>query len=164
NRQTSVITHAYLTTDTSTAPSFSYTPLNVGGGMRGASSAAAAGTTLYVGIVNGGGSGVPAILPIPQPFTNAGNAVFPSQLINTNGTALVDSMLGLNGVLYAANAGGCARYDGATLTACTPSTSAWGGLTPVTTSKVSDFVPADKAVPQMAASGGSLFLARNPQA
>ena len=160
NRQTSVIKHAYFTTDTSTAPSFSYTPLNVGGGMRGASSAAAAGTTLYVGIVNGGGSGVPAILPIPQPFTNAGNAVFPSQLINTNGTALVDSMVGLSGVLYAANAGGCVRYDGTTWSACTPSATQWA-LTPVTTAKSSDFFPADKAVPQMAVFGGKLYMARN---
>jgi hypothetical protein len=160
NRQTSVIKHAYFTTNTSTTPSFSYTPLNVGGGMRGASSAAAVGTTLYVGIVNASGSGVPAILPIPQPFGTAGTAVFPSQLINSNGTALVDSMLGLSTVLYAANAGGCVRYDGTTWTACAPSASQWS-LTPVTTAKSSDFVPADKAVPQMAVFGGKLYLARN---
>jgi len=160
NRQTSVIKHAYFTSDTTTAPAFNYTRTNIGGGMRGASAAAAAGTTLYVGIVNGGGSGVPAILPIPQPFTNAGNATFPGQLINTNGVALVDSMLGVSGVLYAANAGGCVRYDGTTWTACTPSATQWG-LTPVTTAKSSDFVPADKAVPQMALFGGKLYLARN---
>ena len=164
NRQSSVLKHAYFTTDASAAPLFTYTRLSLGGGMRGVSSAASIGTTLYVGLVDGGGSGVPGILSIPSPFNTGGNEVFPTQLLNANGTALVDSMLGLNGVLYAANAGGCARYDGATLTACTPSTSAWGGLTPVTTSKVSDFVPADKAVPQMAASGGSLLLARNTTA
>jgi hypothetical protein len=73
-------------------------------------------------------------------------------------------MAGFNGVLYAANAGGCGRYDGLFWLSCVPSDAAWAGspaLTPVTTSKTSDLVPADKAVPQMAAFNGRLYLARN---
>ena len=162
-RQASIIKHGYVTSDTNAVPSFSPIAVNVGGGVRGASSAVAIGATLYVGTVDGSGSGQPAILPIAQPFdtSHVGTAVFPNDLNNGgSGTGLVDAMLGLNGVLYAANDGGCVRYDGVAWTACTPSASQWG-LPPVTTSKVTDFVPADKAVPQMAAFGGNLYMARN---
>ncbi len=164
-RQNSVIKHAYATNDSSSSPTFSYIRTNLGGGMRGATAAAAMGDTLYVGVANGGGSGVPAVVPIFPPFgaDSMGFAAFPSPLTNQTGTALVDSMAVYNGVLYAANDGGCARYDGSTWASCTPSASEWN-LTPVSTPKITDFVPADKAVPQMAEFGGKLYLARNIEA
>ena len=163
DRQTSVLKHSYFTTDSSTAPSFAFTRLSLGGGMRGATSAAVLGTTLYVGIADGGGSGVPAVVPIASPFdsNHVGSIMFPASLLSTVGTSIVDSMAVFNGALYAANAGGCGRYDGASWPSCKPS--AWT-LTPVTTSKKSDFVPADKAVPAMVQFGGRLFAARNTTA
>src|SRR2546426_12493514 len=67
-RQASIIRHGYVTSDTNAVPSFSPIGLNVGGGVRGASSAVAMGTTRYVGTVGGRGSGQPAIIPIAPPF------------------------------------------------------------------------------------------------
>jgi len=138
--------------------------VSLGGGMRGATAAAALGTTLWVGIANGNGSGNPAIAPVFSPYAagSMGLAAFPAALVSPGGTGLIDSMATYNAVLYAANDGGCALFDGTNpWTSCTPSAPAWGGLTPVSTSKISDFVPADKAVPQMTVSGGRLYLARN---
>jgi len=161
DKQTSVMKHCYFTTDTSAAPSFSYTRVNLGGGVRGATVAAAMGTTLYVGLADGGGSGFPAVVPIAAPYdsSHVGVAMFPNPLQNLiGGTTLIDSMALFNGALYAGNAGGCGRYDGSSWASCKPS--AWS-LTPVTTSKKSDFVPADKAIPAMASFGASLYAARN---
>ncbi|MGZ6126507.1 MAG: hypothetical protein ACXWLR_16175, partial [Myxococcales bacterium] len=160
------IRHSYVTSDTSAAPSFPYIRTNLGGGMRGVTAAAALGSTLYVGVANGGGSAVPGILPIAAPFDSAhvGTAVFPTALVSTAGAALVDSMAGFNGALYAANAGGCAMYDGLFWLSCRPSDPAWTGspaLAPVTTGRTYDLAPADKAVPQMAVFNGRLYLARN---
>jgi hypothetical protein len=164
-RQSSVIKHAYVTSDTSAAPSFPFTRLNLSGGMRGATAAALFGSTLYVGIANGGGSGSPGILPIASPFNSSsvGSMMSPDALTSPAGTGLIDSMAVYTGLLYVANAGGCANYDGLFWADCTPSGGAWN-LTPVTTSKTSDFTPADKAVPQMAVLGGNLYLARNTTA
>lgn len=160
------IRHSYITSDTSAAPSFPYIRTNLGGGMRGVTAAAALGSTLYVGVANGGGAGAPAVLPIADPFDSAhvGTAAFPSQLVSTVGAALVDSMAGFSGTLYAANAGGCGMYDGLLWLSCKPSDAAWTGspaLTPVTTTKTWDLAPSDKAVPQMAVFNGRLYLARN---
>src|SRR5207248_8333903 len=85
-------------------------------------------------------------------------AMCPGPLLSTVGTSLIDSRATFNGGIYGANAGGCGRYDGSSWTSCKPS--AWT-LSPVTTSKKSDFVPADKAVPAMVAFGGRLYAARN---
>src|SRR5205814_6310699 len=112
DRQTSVLKHCYFTTNTTVAPSLPYTRVNLGGGMRGATAASLLGSTLYIGIADGGGSGAPSVLPIASPFdsSHVGSAMFPSSLLNTIGTALIDSMAVFNGALYAANAGGCGRY------------------------------------------------------
>jgi hypothetical protein len=161
DKQTSVMRHCYFTSDVTTAPSFSYTRVNLGGGMRGATVAAALGSTLYVGLADGGGSGFPAVVPIAAPYdtSHVGGAMFPNPLQNViGGTTLIDSMALFNGGLYAGNAGGCGRYDGSSWTSCKPS--AWS-LTPVTTSKKSDFVPADKAIPAMVPFNGALYAALN---
>jgi hypothetical protein len=93
---------------------------------------------------------------------------------------LVDSMAVFNGLLYFANNGGCER---ATVTSpgawnpgllnlgiltgpedwasCTPNSSQWSAKTSVTTTKTTDFTPADRAVPQMAVFNGRLYLGRN---
>ncbi|MGZ6123812.1 MAG: hypothetical protein ACXWLR_02575, partial [Myxococcales bacterium] len=164
-RQGTQIRHAYRTNDTSVTPPFPYIRLFLGGGMRGATAAAALGSTLYLGVANGGGSATPGVVPIGDPFDSAhvGAAMFPGVLVSTVGAALVDSMIGFNGSLHAANAGGCGKYDGLLWTSCSPSAPAWA-LTPVTTPKTSDLFPADKAVPQMAVFNGRLYLARNTTA
>jgi hypothetical protein len=165
-RQSAAIRHAYATTDTTAAPAFGFARLTnsaLDAAARGATAAAALGTTLYVGVANGGGLGVPGIVPIAQPFgaMNAAALVPQPFLASAPGaTGLVDAMVVHNGVLYAASAGGCVRYDGL-WASCTPSAAQWSGLTPITTTKSSDFVPADKAVPQMSVFSGRLYLARN---
>src|SRR5256885_8179805 len=47
-RQASIIRHGYVTSDTNAVPSFSPIGLNVGGGVRGASSAVAVGPPPYL--------------------------------------------------------------------------------------------------------------------
>src|SRR6185436_12796530 len=106
DKQTSVMRHCYFTSDVTTAPSLSYTRVNLGGGMRGATVAAALGSTLYVGLADGGGSGVPALVPIAAPFdtSHVGIPMFPGPLTSQAGTAIVDSLAVFNGALYAGNA------------------------------------------------------------
>ncbi|HEX4386340.1 MAG TPA: hypothetical protein VH083_25470, partial [Myxococcales bacterium] len=96
---------------------------------------------------------------------------------------MVDSMVVFNGLVYFANNGGCERstvanpgaWDSGLLNlglltgpedwaSCTPSSSQWSLKTSVTTTKTTDFTPADRAVPQMAVFNGRLYLARNTTA
>jgi hypothetical protein len=89
-------------------------------------------------------------------------------------------MIVFNGLVYFANNGGCERatvtnpgpWDPGLLNlglltgpedwaSCTPSSSQWSLKTSVTTTKTTDFAPADRAVPQMAVFNGRLYLARN---
>ena len=163
-RQTVALRHAYATADTTIAPLFPPIRLGLSGGTT-ATAATLLGTTLHVGVANGRGAGAPGMVPVAQPFdlTSAGAVMsLPASMTNPAGTGLVEAMAVYKGVLYAANGGGCARYDGPVpgWVDCTPSNAAWA-LTPVTTSKTSDFVPADKGVSQMAVFAGGFYLARN---
>lgn len=84
---------------------------------------------------------------------------------------MIDSITDYNGRLYVANNGGIARSTVASpLDAynhpdhwvdVTPSSSDYNSLESITTNKVADIEPADKAVPSMAVFGGNLFFARN---
>ena len=178
-RQSSLLKHVYLTTDTGTTPQFPFVAVNPGGGTRGTSAVAALGTALYVGFVDAGGSGSPVLLKMSglpadstQPLNPSLSIVPTPFTLNSSRTGLIDSMMEFSGWLYAANdgssvsgnAGGCSRYNGSTWTNCTPAAAAWTANSPVVTGKSSDLVPSDKAVPQMAASGGRLYLARNTTA
>jgi len=173
-RQSSMLKHAYLSTDTTTTPLFPFVSLNLGGGTRTATGVAGLGSALYLAFANSGGSGTPAIVRMTglppdstQPLNpTVSNVLLPSTL-RSQRTGLIDSMLVLGGWLYAANDGnvvsdgGCARYDGSVWVTCTPSAAQWTAKQPVMTTKSADFLPSDKAVPQMAALGGNLYLARN---
>jgi hypothetical protein len=168
SRQTSILKHVYLSTDTSTAPRFPFVGMNPSGGTRGTTATAALGNALYVALADGGGAGNPVLLKMSgfpadstQPLNpSIADALAPATL-HSQGTGLIDSLIAFSGSLYAANDGGCARYNGTSWAVCTPSNAAWTSRPPIATSKISDFVPADKAVPQMAAYNGRLFLARN---
>ncbi|HYS08238.1 MAG TPA: hypothetical protein VEP66_05820 [Myxococcales bacterium] len=179
SRQSSLLKHIYLTTDTGTTPEFPFVGISPGGGTRGTSAVAGVGSVLYVGFADGGGSGTPVILKLTglpgdstQPVTPTITYVPTPFTLNSRRTGLIDSMVALGGWLYAANdgssvngnAGGCSRYNGSAWANCTPSAAAWTAKAPVMTSKTSDFVPSDKAVPQMAVSGARLYLARNTTA
>ena len=178
-RQSSLLKHIYLTTDTGTTPQFPFVAVNAGGGTRGTTAVAALGTALYVGFVDGGGSGSPVLLKMTglptdstQPL-NPSLAIVPTpQALKSISTGMIDSMIAFSGWLYAANdgsfnGGGCSRYNGSTWVACAPTNPEWTAKSPVVVTPVgksSDFVPSDKAIPQMTASGGSLYLARNTTA
>jgi hypothetical protein len=168
SRQTSILKHVYLTTDVTASPQLPFLGINPPGGTRGSTAAAAMGSSLYLGLADGGGTGNPVLLKMTgfpadstQPINpTITNALLPATL-HSQGTGLIDSLIVFDARLYAANDGGCVLYDGVTWAVCTPSKTAWSIKTPITTSKTSDFVPADKAVPQMAAFNGWLYMARN---
>jgi hypothetical protein len=181
-RQSSLLKHVYLTTDTGTTPQFPFVAVNLGGGTRGTSAVAALGTALYVAFVDGGGSGSPVLLRMTglpadssQPVNPTLTIVPTPQALKSISTGMIDSMITFSGWLYAANdgsfvsgnAGGCSRYSGSTWVSCTPNNPEWTAKSPVVVTpfgKTSDFVPSDKAVPQMTPSGGRLYLARNTTA
>ena len=168
SRRSSILKHAYLSTDVSTAPQFGFLSLNAPGGSRGTTAAAALSNALYVALADGGGSGSPVLLKMTgfpvdstQPLNPVVTNVVPSITLHSAGTGVIDSLVAFSGWLYGANDGGCARYSGSAWAVCTPSSSAWTSRSSITTSKTADLVPADKAVPQMAVFNGRLYLARN---
>jgi hypothetical protein len=148
SRQTSVLKHIYLSTDTTATPQFPFVGVNLTGGTRGTTSIAVLGTALYVGFADSGGSGAPLLLRLTglrkdqaqSPNPGIANAQAPSTL-HSRGTGLIDSMVSFSGWLYAANDGGCARHNGSTWAVCTPSAAAWAAKAAVTTSKSSDLLP-----------------------
>jgi hypothetical protein len=84
---------------------------------------------------------------------------------------MIDTLAGFNDRLYVVNNGGCMRSTTPTprsyssfpadWASCTPSLPAWSSRTSRTTFKTADLEPADRAVPQLAAFQGKLYLARN---
>lgn len=171
SRQTSILKHVYLSTDVTASPQFQYVSLNPLGGSRGTTAAAALGSVLYVGLADAAGTGIPQLLKLSgfpadssQPLSlTIADAQVPTTLRSpaSGATGLIDSMAVFGGWLYLANDGGCARYSGSAWANCTPTATTWTAKTPISTTKSSDFVPADKAVPQMAAFNGRLYMARN---
>ena len=169
SRQTSTLSHLYMSTDVTASPQLPFIEFSPMGGTRGTTAAAAVGSVLYLGFTDGGGSGKPVMVQMTgfpsdstQPLNpTVANLSTPTNLRST-ATGMIDALIAFNGRLYVANDAGCARWDGAAWVICTPTTRpAWVGKTSITTSKTSDFVPADKAVPQMAVFNGWLWLARN---
>jgi hypothetical protein len=166
--QTRILKHVYLTTDVTASPQFPFVAQNPPGGTRGTTATAALGNALYVALADGGGAGNPVLLKMSgfpadstQPLNpSIADALAPATL-HSQGTGLIDSLIAFSGSLYAANDGGCARYNGTSWAVCTPSDPAWTSRQAISTAKTSDFVPADKAVPQMATYKGRLYLARN---
>ncbi|HZX94419.1 MAG TPA: hypothetical protein VFE90_07870 [Myxococcales bacterium] len=155
----SKLRHVYLSSDTAAASLFAPTTLALQGGLRGVTSVAGLGNALFVGF---------AANPTPKPvifsFTGGAQSVEPSTLgVASSGTTLIDSMAAFGGSLYAANATGCSRRAAlGGWTSCTPP--GWSAQTSITTTKTSDFLPADRAVPGLVQFNGRLYLARNTAA
>ncbi|MCA9670750.1 MAG: hypothetical protein KC503_34375 [Myxococcales bacterium] len=95
--------------------------------------------------------------------------------IGSAGTvAMIDAITDFGGRLYLANGGGCMRattpqpgnYRDAPQdwSNCTPGAAAWGLYGASMTTKHTDLEPRDKAIPQMAAYRGQLYMARNTSA
>jgi hypothetical protein len=96
-------------------------------------------------------------------------------LLNKNAAPMqmVDSQIAFNDLIYIANNGGIIHSTSndpqppvlglvfSSWATSTPSAAAYTGKTSLTTKKTFDLDPADKAFPQMAASGGRLYAARN---
>jgi hypothetical protein len=170
SRQTSTLKHTYLTTDVTAVPPFQYVGINPTGGSRGTTAAAAFNSALYVGLANAA-SGVPVLWKMSgfpadstQPLSlSISDAQVPVAMTSPR-TGLIDALFAFNGSLYAANDTGCFRYSGSAWGSCTPTATAWTAKTSISTSKTSDFVPADKAVPQLATFKGRLYMPRNTTA
>jgi len=85
--------------------------------------------------------------------------------------SMIDAIVDFNDRVYVANNGGCLRSttaqpgsyasSPADWTVCSPSAATFTGKTAVTTNKVSEIEPADKAFPQLAVLGGRLYAGRN---
>src|SRR4051812_4774398 len=146
-RQTSVLKHLYLTTDTTATPRFPYVGTSLlGGGTRGTTAVAALGTALYVGFADSGGSGTPVLVKVSglpadstQPLNPTVTYLPTSSVLNSRATGLIDALAPFSGSLYAGNDGGCASYNGSSWFNCTPSATAWTAKLSVATSKSSDF-------------------------
>ncbi len=155
----SKLKHVYTTADTTTAPVFPPTAIALQGGVKGVSSVAALGSTLFVGFA--------ATTPKATILSFAGGTqTLESPTLGAAGppvTTLIGSMASFGGQLYAANGTGCSRRSSTgTWSDCTPP--GWSAATSTSTTKTSDFLPGDKAAPAMATFAGRLFLARNTTA
>ena len=179
--------YAYVTPDAGSPLLFRYLDLSqqLSGETRTASSIAGVADRLYLGFPGKGGQSpfllvvtslpsVSGLDPIDGTYaTSLGIGSMPylggsGTPKNASGVILVDALAGFSNRLYVANNGGFARSTKAQPLPYTSSPSDWTTCTPaaivktgITTTKLSDFVPADKAVPQMAIVGGRLLAIRN---
>ncbi|MFL5313302.1 MAG: hypothetical protein ACJ79H_22940, partial [Myxococcales bacterium] len=190
-RTNSILSHVYASTDTGTAPVFSYDYVAnaVPKETRGTSSMLVFHDRVYLGFAGTGGSRPTYLvlrkMPSSPGSTPAGgdlvnlrindvSGVGSTALLNRNATPMqmIDSQIGFNDLIYVANNGGIVRSNTSDplppaagllppWTTSTPSGSTYGAKTSVTTRKTLDLEPADKAFPQMATFGGTLYAARN---
>jgi hypothetical protein len=178
--------HIYATSDTASSKTFAATAFDgvgVDGGSRGVTSMLAVGSRFYVGFAQAGGGA--RLVYFDQgfvanpPFTNLDVKDIPGFGVgNPAPVQLIDTLAEYNGLLYLANNNGCARstvaepqpYNTGLIglltgpqnwASCTPNATQWTKKISVTTTKTTDFTPADRAVPQMVLYQGRLYLARN---
>jgi hypothetical protein len=178
--------HVYATSDTASSKTFAATAFDgvaVDGGTRGVTSMLAAGSRFYLGFAQQGGGARLVYFDqgfIANPsFTNLDVKDIPGFGVgNSAPVQLIDTLAQYNGLLHMANNNGCARstvaepqpYNTGLIglltgpqnwASCTPNATQWTKKTSVTTTKTTDFTPADRAVPQMAQYQGRFYLARN---
>ncbi len=175
--------YLYMTSDTDTTLDFRYVDLSayLGPATDAVAAAHFHGDRLYLSFVDSGGSR-PYLLALqvapPAPGLDAAGttvidltgSAFPG--LNTPNPSLIDSFGDLNGLLYVAHARGiyAARkadpgpYSTADWASATPAFTQWSSKTSVATTKDSDLLPADRAIPQIASFGGRLFFGRNTTA
>ncbi len=174
--------YGYMVADT-TAPlalAFRYVDVSVATGpqTKGFSALHAVGDRLYMGFPDTGG-GRPFLLALLVPPSAPGlDAVLGSDVlllragdipgIATVGTAMIDSISDFRSRVYIANSGAWARSNIEHPVSApddweiiTPSAAAYAAKVSVTTSKVVDLLPLDRAVPQIARYSGRLYVARN---
>jgi hypothetical protein len=176
----------YSTTGTASSKTFAPTAFDgvaVDGGSRGVTSMLAVGSRFYIGFAQAGGGARLVFFDqgfiASPPFTNLDVKDIPGFGVgNPAPVQLIDTLAEYNGLLYLANNNGCARstvaqpqpYNSGLLggltgqqnwSSCTPNSIQWTKKISVTTTKTTDFTPADRAVPQTALYQGRLYLARN---
>jgi len=192
-RTADTLRHVYATSDTGTAPAFSYAYIAnaVSAETRGTSSMLVFHDRLYLGFPDTGPNRPTYIVlrktpPSPgfSPATGTdvvnlrvnvisgfGAGAPPSP--NAAAMQMIDSQAAFNDLLYAANNGGIIRSTNndpqpasppTDWTTATPGAPAYGSKTSMTISKTVDLEPADKAFPQLAVLGGKLYAARNTTA
>jgi hypothetical protein len=179
--------YVYVTPDAGSPLPFRYVDLSqqLSGETRTMSSIAALADRLYLGFPGKGGqspfllvlTNLPSgtgIDPVDGAYaTSLGIAGMPylgASGTPKNGSAviLVDALAAFSGRLYLANNGGFARSTNGQPRPYATAPSDWTTCTPtgivktaITTTKQSDLMPADKAVPQLAMVGGRLLAIRN---
>ncbi|HYX93123.1 MAG TPA: hypothetical protein VE782_16275, partial [Myxococcaceae bacterium] len=190
-RSAGSLKYVYMTPDTSPALAFRYVDINgvTGGATRGFSAAHFFNDRVYLGFPDNGGARpyLSALLATPRvpgldavagvdvlnlradnmPRIGRGN---PNPNPDPTGTLMIDSFTDFNGRLYVANNGGIMRSTTSTPRSYAAFPADWADATPgalwaarpgIPTAKMADLEPADRAVPQMAAFQGRLYVARN---
>jgi len=186
------LAHVYATSDTMTAPDFDYIYVQnqLGGEVQGTSAMAVFHDRIYLGLpsakanrpfllvinttphtpglvatntnaVNLQSTKMPGLGASGSPKNNA-----PAQLIDAFGVFNDRLYLGNNGgwMRTTTNAPGSYQSSPSDWAVTTPSAAAYGAKTSVTTSKLADLLPADRALPQWAVLNGKLYAARNTTA
>jgi hypothetical protein len=186
------VRHVYATTDDTTAPDFDYIGVKsfVGDESQGATAMAVFHDRLYFGFADSKANR-PFMMVIktapPTPGFDATNndalnlTATKMPGLGANGSPknnapaqLIDSFGVFNDRLYLGNNGGWMRtttnspgsYQSSPSdwAIATPSAAAYGAKISVTTTKLADLLPADRALPQWAVLNGKLYAARNTTA
>ena len=174
-RSVGKISHVYASTDSGPAASFSYVLLKfvLGPSERTTTVMTEFGNLLILGF-GGKGPMLLALNTMPSPPGEEaiwGVTGFDLAAYNIPGIATgaqIDAARGFGGRLHVFNSGGCARANGADVTAsnlgwlsCTPSAAAYASKASLTTQKTAGLTPADYAFPAVVPYGGRLYAARN---
>ena len=179
--------YVYMTSDKDATLDFRFVDLSsrLGGATKGSSAIHVFGDRLYLGFPDTGGSRPYLVVLKTTPPSPGLDVATDAEAENldaekmpgigkSSGMSMIDSIGDLAGLLYVFNNGGCMRSTSATPASydatpsdwaiCTPSSATYTGKTSVTTSKVAEIEPADKAFPQVAAFQGRLYAGRNTTA
>lgn len=190
SRSGASLLHIYLTPDTGTALGFDYIGMGkvMGGDLEGASALAIFHDRIYLGFASN--KSVRPFLtminrtPVPPGYDTSAvdqvdlaaakmPGIGASAATNPNPAPAqgIDSIFGFNDLLYLGNNGGWMRSTnnnpaayssaGTDWAVTTPSAAAYPAKASLTTTKIGDLTPADRALPAMAAIGGKLYAARN---
>ena len=184
------LSHIYATTDNMTAPNFDFIGIRgqVDPDVQGTSAMIVFRDRVYLGFPSNHPLrplfAVVKVMP-PTPGYDAQSAADVEDLTSTNmpflgakgspanaaAAQMIDAFAVFNDRLYLGNNGGWMRSTNnapgsyqllpGDWAVSTPSAAAYSAKTSVTTAKLSDLLPSDRALPQMAVLGGKLYAARN---
>jgi len=172
--------YVYLASDPTPPLSFRYVDLQpaLGPQTRGFSALHAFNDQLYLGFPDTGGMQPYLVRLHTAPPAPGLDGVDGTDFLNlhatrlagfdTGGTSMIDAMTEFNERIYIANSAAWARArvitpvdSPADWLVVTPTDPAYAAKTSVTTNKVVDLEPTDRAVPQMAVFGGRIYVGRN---